>query len=84
MDLPRLDERFVARHATMKDAESVTELVNICSRATLGHDTMDVASVKNDWSSPYNKPETNLRLVLDGDRPVGYAGVWLEPPAVNV
>lgn len=79
-----LDGRFTARAATLADAQAATDLVNACARELLGHDTMDVTFLENDWASPYCKPETNLRLVFDGDRLVGYAGAWIEAPAVAV
>ncbi|MBN1246388.1 MAG: GNAT family N-acetyltransferase, partial [Anaerolineae bacterium] len=79
-----LDRRFTVRPASLADAQAATDLVNTCAREVLGHDTMDVTFLENDWASPYCNPETNLRLVFDGDRLVGYAGAWTEPPAVTV
>ncbi|MCJ7549719.1 MAG: GNAT family N-acetyltransferase [Anaerolineae bacterium] len=84
MVLPELPERFTARAATMADVEATTELVNACSMADLGRATVEAAGIRNDWGSPYLNPQTNIHLVFDGDRLVGYAGAWIEPPAVSV
>jgi mycothiol synthase len=75
-------ERYTSRPATVADAEAVTELMNLCSVEILGHPTTDVSEALTDWSSPYCNPATNTRLVFDGDRLVGYAGLWSEPPYV--
>jgi GNAT superfamily N-acetyltransferase len=79
-----LDLRFTARAATAADIPAATELLNVCARAVLGHDTMDVTFMENDWASPFCRPETDIRLVFEGRRLVGYAGAWIEPPAVVV
>jgi len=84
MHLPELPERFTARAATMADVEAVTELVNACSMADLGRATVEVAGIRNDWGSPHLNPQTNIHLIFDGDRLVGYAAAWIEPPAVAV
>ena len=84
MCLPELPERFTVRAATMADVEAVTELVNACSMADLGRATVEVAGIRNDWGSPHLNPQTNIHLLFDDDRLVGYAGAWIEPPAVAV
>jgi mycothiol synthase len=84
MHSERLHPRYTARPATLADIPAATDLVNTCVRAVLGHNTMDVSFMETDWASPYYAPETNVRLVFDGEHLVGYAGAWIEPPAVVV
>lgn len=75
-----LPTTFSARPATLEDAQAVTDLMNRCAIAQLGHPTTDISETQIDWASPYCPPATNIRLVFDGDRLVGYAGIWTEPP----
>lgn len=79
-----LSESLTARPATVDDAQAMTDLINQCSMSVLGHPTVQCSDILSDWSSRFCKPETNVHLVLDGDRLVGYASLWIEPPCVSI
>jgi mycothiol synthase len=79
-----LPDRFIARAATLDDAQAVTDLANVCAVVDIGYADTEVSDTVTDWQSPYCNPQTNIRLVLEGDRLVGYAGLWVEPPCAAV
>ncbi len=84
MCLTKLDVGLTARPAMPADVQAVTDLMNVCLQLDLGRAPLDVSMLQTDWANPYRKPETTIRLVFAGDLLVGYAGAWIEPPAVVV
>jgi len=82
--LPKLPDGLAVRAATMDDADAVTELLNACSMAAVGRATSDADEQRTFWGSPYLNPETNCLVAIDGEKLVGYAGAWIEPPAVMI
>ncbi len=79
-----LPERYTVRAGTLDDAQAVTDLMNACAVADMGHPDTDVSEILGDWRTPFGDPQTNVRLVLDDDRLVGGAGFWAEPPCAYV
>ena len=79
-----MSEQYTVRAASLNDAQAVTDLVNICAVAETGHANADVSTLLSDWQTPYCDPQAQVRLVLDGDRLVGYASFWAEPPCATV
>ena len=79
-----LPAALVSRPATLTDAEAITEPMNICSIAKVGHPTAEISEALTDWASPHCHPATNTCLVLDGERVIDYAGVWIEPPPASL
>jgi mycothiol synthase len=80
----RLSRRYTVCAATLEHAQAVTDLFNICAVADIGHANTDVTEFQSDWQTPYCNPQTNVRLVLEGDQLVGCAGFWSEPPCATV
>lgn len=73
------------RPFTLADAQEVTHLFNICSRATSGNDEFELESMINDWKTPGFDVEKTVR-VLENEQGqiIGYIEVWdSSKPHVN-
>ena len=72
-----LSNGYLARGATLADAETAVNLMNEYSQHYLGANEAPLEVVQNEWVSPGFNPETDVRLVFSPDgSAVGYVEVW--------
>ncbi len=78
-------QNYVYRPARMEDAESVTELFNLCSLKDIGAAQFLVEDNRSWWQSPGFNLEADTHVVLTPDgTPVGYADLWDVEPHVRL
>jgi mycothiol synthase len=81
MELP---EGLTARPPRMEDAEAVTDLIAACEMVDQGEPDIVLEDVRSDWRRPSFDLRRDSLLVLDGERPVGYAEVLHKRVQVEV
>jgi mycothiol synthase len=72
----RLPRGLTVRNASIDDAILVTELSAACELADDGEVQITMEDTLSEWSRPTFDPSSDVRLVFDRDRVVGYAEVF--------
>ncbi|HOT90870.1 MAG TPA: GNAT family N-acetyltransferase [Anaerolineae bacterium] len=78
-------QNYLYRPACMEDAESVTELFNLCSLEDVSAAQFLVEDNLSWWQSPGFNLEADTHVVLTPDgTPIGYADIWDVAPHVRL
>lgn len=78
-------EGLLVRPPTRDDAEKVVDLFNTCSIAETGEPATTTEELLREWTLPELNLATDIFLIMDGDKVVGYQEYWnIRPPWVNI